>query len=121
MVLLFLRWSVRAERIQGLGALLQLVKRLGVVVSDLATVAVADRYRIDEFSALGVIFVRIVGRKKNAIGTHRQHRAMKRLGAEVTARGDPDVVCEIIRQALLRTSSVRAEIDAVLDAPGEER
>jgi hypothetical protein len=41
-------------------ALLKLVKRLGVVVSDLATVALADRYRIDEFSALGIILIRVV-------------------------------------------------------------
>ena len=65
------------------------VQRLGVVVSDLATVALADRYRIDEFSALGIVLVRVVIRKKDAIGTHGKDRAVERLGIEVTACGDP--------------------------------
>lgn len=50
------------------GALLKHVQRLSVVVGDLATVALADRYCIDEFSALGIILVRVVIRKKDAIG-----------------------------------------------------
>src|SRR4051794_36348208 len=48
-------------------------------------------YRFDEFSGLGIVFVWIVRRKQNALGSHRWHRAMECLGTEVTARGDPDV------------------------------
>ena len=95
--------------------------RLGVVVSDLATVALADRYRIDEFSALGIILVRVVIRKKDAIGAHGKDRAVERLGIEVTACGDPNVLREIVGQALLRKAAIRTEVDAVLNAPGEKR
>ena len=104
-----------------MAAVLQLVQRLGVGVSDLATVAFADRDRLDEFSGLGIVFVRVVGRKQNAIGSHREHRAMKRLGTEVTARGDPHVVREIVDQAPLCAAAVRTKVDAMLDAPREER
>src|ERR1700746_2853365 len=102
-------------------ALLALVKRLGVVVSDLAAVALADRCRVDEFCALGIILVRVVIRKKDAIGAHRKNRAVERLGIEVTACGDPNVFREIVDQALLRKAAIRTEVDAVLNAPGEKR
>src|SRR4029077_3925919 len=88
---------------------------------DLPTVALADGYRFDEFAALSVILIRVVVRKEDAIGTHGQHRAMKRLGVEVAARGDPDVLREIVDEALLRKATIRTEVDAMLDTPGEKR
>src|SRR6201984_2536651 len=88
---------------------------------DLAPVALADRHRVDEFSALGIILVRVVIRKKDAIGAHGKDRAVKRLGVEVAARGDPNVLREIVSQALLRKAAIRTEVDAVLNAPGEKR
>jgi hypothetical protein len=51
-----------------LGARLQLVKGGSIAVSDLAPVALTNRCRIDESSAFGVIFVRIVSREEDAIG-----------------------------------------------------
>src|SRR5882724_498645 len=105
----------------GFGAHLQFVKCHGILVSDLTSVALADGDCVDKLSALRVILIWVVVRKEDAIGTHGQHRAMKRLGVEVSARGDPDVLREIVDQALLRKAAIRTEVDAVLDAPGEKR
>ena len=46
---------------------------------------------------------------------------MERLGIEVAACGDPNVLREIVDQAHLRPAAVPTEVDAMLDAPGEER
>jgi hypothetical protein len=48
--------------------MLQFEKRLGVAESNLATIALRHRHRLDEFSALRVVLVRIVIREEDAIG-----------------------------------------------------
>jgi len=46
---------------------------------------------------------------------------VKCLGVEVAARGDPNVLREIVDEALLRKVAIRTEVDPVLNAPDEKR
>ena len=68
-----------------------------------------------------VPILNVVSRSSTLGGAGNVVENLRSLGAEVTARGDPDVVCEIVDQAPLCAAAIRTEVDAMLDAPREER
>src|SRR6266446_2437178 len=75
---------------------------LGIAVSDLLAVRVADRKFFQEFHSRGVRLVGPVHGEQDIVSAEREQRAQERGLVPVAAGGDEQIVLEILQRRLLK-------------------